>query len=58
MRPGDVDKFYFEHGEELRRYPTRRVNCAQTAADLTQETFARLMSGPSASCGSRSGTFS
>ena len=43
MRHSDVRRFYFEHGEELRRYLTRRLNCAQTAADLTQEVFVRLM---------------
>ena len=45
MRRDDVRQFYFEHGEELQRYLTRRLNCAHTAADLTQETFVRLMNG-------------
>ncbi len=45
MRHRDVRRYYFEHGEELRRYLTRRLNCAQTAADLTQEAFVRLMHG-------------
>ena len=43
MRRSDVRRFYSAHGEELQRYLTRRLNCAQTAADLTQETFVRLM---------------
>lgn len=43
MRQSDVRRFYSEHGEELQRYLTRRLNCAQTAADLTQEVFVRLM---------------
>ncbi len=43
MRHSDVRRFYSEHGEELRRYLTRRLNCAQTAADLTQEVFVRLL---------------
>lgn len=43
MRHGDVRRFYSEHGEELQRYLTRQLNCAQTAADLTQEVFVRLM---------------
>ena len=43
MRHGDVRRFYSEHGKELQRYLTRRLNCAQTAADLTQEAFVRLM---------------
>ncbi len=45
MRQSDVKRFYFEHGEELQRYLTRRLNCAQTAADLKQEAFIRLMNG-------------
>ena len=43
MRHSDVRRFYSEHGEELQRYLTRRLNCAQTAADLTQDVFVRLM---------------
>lgn len=43
MRQEDVKRFYAEHGDELRRYLTRRLDSAQIAADLTQETFARLM---------------
>lgn len=48
MHHGDVKRFYAEHGEELQRYLTRRLNCAQTAADLTQEVFLRLMRSESA----------
>lgn len=48
MRHCDVRRFYAEHGEELQRYLTRRLNCAQTAADLTQEVFLRLMRSESA----------
>ena len=43
MQSSDVKHYYFEHSEELRRYLRRRLNCAQTAADLTQEVFLRLM---------------
>ena len=43
MGHSDVRRLYSEHGEELRRYLTRKLNCAQTAADLTQEVFVRLM---------------
>ena len=43
MRHSDVRRFYSEHGEELRLYLARRLDCAQTAADLTQEVFVRLM---------------
>ena len=47
MRHSDVRQFYFEHGEELRRYLTQRLKCRQTAADLTQEVFVRLLRSPS-----------
>ena len=43
MQRSNTRRFYSQHGEELRRYLTRRLNCAQTAADLTQEVFLRLM---------------
>ena len=43
MRRKNVRRFYSQHGEELQRYLTRRLDCAQTAADLTQEVFVRLM---------------
>ena len=43
VQPSHVRRFYARHGEELQRYLTRRLNCAQTAADLTQEVFVRLM---------------
>lgn len=45
MRHEDVRRFYAEHGEELERYLTRRLSCAQTAADLKHETFTRLING-------------
>lgn len=45
MQRSDVTRFYSEHGEELQRYLTRRLDCAQTAADLTHEAFVRLMNG-------------
>ena len=48
MRHEDVSRFYAEHGEELERYLTRRLSCAQTAADLKHETFARLINGKTA----------
>lgn len=49
MQHSDVRRFYSAHGEELERYLNRRLNCAQTAADLTQEVFVRLMRSESAS---------
>lgn len=45
MRHEDVRRFYAEHGKELERYLTRRLSCAQTAADLKHETFTRLING-------------
>lgn len=49
VQDGDVRRFYFEHAQELRRYLTRRLDCAQTAADLTQEVFVRLLRSEPAS---------
>ncbi|MEM9439390.1 MAG: RNA polymerase sigma factor [Pseudomonadota bacterium] len=47
MPRNNIDLIYFEHSAELRRYLTRRVACAQTAADLTHEAFAKLIkAGP------------
>ena len=45
MRKSDVRRFYSLHGRELQRYLTRQLNCAETAADLTQEAFLRLLRG-------------
>ncbi|MEM7561455.1 MAG: RNA polymerase sigma factor [Pseudomonadota bacterium] len=39
----DIRHLYAKYGDELRRYLTRRLDCAHTADDLTQETFARLI---------------
>jgi RNA polymerase sigma factor (sigma-70 family) len=42
-----VRVIYQEHGRELERFLVRRLTCPETAADLTQETFVRLLrSGP------------
>lgn len=43
MRQSDVQRFYSLHGRELKRFLTQRLNCADTAADLTQEAFLRLL---------------
>ncbi len=47
MEQNDVKRFYYFHGEEIQRYLTRRLNCIQTAEDLTQETFFRLLNAQS-----------
>ena len=43
VRREDVCDLYLEHEQELRRHLTRRLACADTAGDLTQEAFARLL---------------
>lgn len=34
---------FLQHGREIERYLARRVDCTETAADLTQEAFFRLL---------------
>lgn len=43
MAPSDLYALYLQHEPEIRWYFIRRVRCAQTAAELTQETFIRLL---------------
>ena len=43
MRQDEVGTLYLEHGQELRRFLTRRLACADTASELTQEAFGRLL---------------
>lgn len=43
MRNDDVRTLYLQYGQELQGYLVRRLSCAETAADLTQEAFARLI---------------
>ena len=43
MRQLDLDRLYLLHGREIQRYLARQVNCTETAADLTQEAFFRLL---------------
>ncbi len=38
----DIKRLFLDHGRELRLYLTRKLRDAETAADLTQETFARF----------------
>jgi RNA polymerase sigma factor (sigma-70 family) len=39
----DWKTLFLAHGRALRQFLFRRVSCPDTAADLTQETFARLI---------------
>lgn len=39
----DTRLLFHRYGEEIRRFLTRKLSCAATAEDLTQETFARLL---------------
>ena len=41
--PSDVQALYRLHASEIKTYLRRRVRCAETAAELTQETFVRFM---------------
>ena len=43
MRNDDVQDLYLQYGQELQGYLVRRLSCAETAADLTQEAFVRLI---------------
>ena len=39
----DTQQLFRQYGEEVRRFLARKLSCADTAEDLTQETFARLL---------------
>ncbi|MBX2832230.1 MAG: RNA polymerase sigma factor [Rhodospirillales bacterium] len=39
----DTQQLFHQYGEEVRRFLTRKLSCLDTAEDLTQETFARLL---------------
>ncbi|MFV1849301.1 MAG: RNA polymerase sigma factor [Thalassospira sp.] len=39
----DTQHLFRLYGEEVRRFLARKLSCADTAEDLTQETFARLL---------------
>lgn len=43
MGRGNVQAIYLLHSAEIERFLLRRLSCPDTAADLTQETFARLL---------------
>ena len=47
MQQNDVNRLYALHGKELQHYLNGRLNCTHTAADLTQETFSRLLNSQS-----------
>jgi RNA polymerase sigma-70 factor (ECF subfamily) len=40
---GNTQAIYLLHSREIERFLVRRLSCPDTAADLTQETFARLL---------------
>jgi len=40
---GNVQAIYLQHSQEIERFLVRRLACPETAADLTQETFARFL---------------
>lgn len=43
MRQSDIGHLFRSHGPEVERFLFRHVACTETAADLTQETFSRLL---------------
>lgn len=43
MGQSNVQALYLQHSGEIERFLQRRLACRETAADLTQETFARLL---------------
>ena len=43
MRQLDLNRLFLLHGREIERYLARQVNCTETAADLTQDAFFRLL---------------
>lgn len=43
MGHGNTQAIYLLHSKEIERFLVRRLSCPETAADLTQETFARLL---------------
>lgn len=48
LEPDDIASAFKAHAAELRRFLRRRLQCQETAADLTQETYLKLMAAPSA----------
>jgi len=38
-----LDSLFRAHAREIRRFLTRRLSCAETAADLTQDAFLQLL---------------
>ncbi|MXP26943.1 sigma-70 family RNA polymerase sigma factor [Altererythrobacter indicus] len=43
---GDIELLYSDHADWLRNWLRQRTRCAQRAADLTQDTFCRLLERP------------
>ena len=44
MQESDIRRYYDLHGKELENFLTRKLSCSQTAADLTQDVFLKLVS--------------
>jgi RNA polymerase sigma-70 factor (ECF subfamily) len=42
-RKPDTQQLFRQYGDEVRRFLARKLSCLDTAEDLTQETFARLL---------------
>lgn len=40
---GDIDSLYSSHHHWLRNWLRRQLNCSETAADLTHDTFIRIL---------------
>ena len=43
MGQGDIQAQFLKYGREIRIFLSRRISCSETAADLAQETFVRLV---------------
>ncbi|OOO01253.1 MAG: hypothetical protein USCGTAYLOR_02541 [Chromatiales bacterium USCg_Taylor] len=46
-----LTRFVADCGDDLLRYLVRRLRCRESAADLCQETYLRLYTGPAAGSG-------
>ncbi|MFJ1571198.1 sigma factor [Pseudomonas sp. NPDC088322] len=50
---GDIHGLYVEHHAWLKRWLWQRMGCRSDAADLTQDTFLRLLRPAHPTCASR-----
>lgn len=46
MNDATARSLFIEYSDEIKTFLTRRINCPDTAADLTQEVFLRFMRAP------------